>query len=123
MKKIGEFYRENVLSQEQLILRKLPKPNDDTKIIQDLFGWKLYSGNEYIECSSEEEARFLKIFLDSGADEIYVPEDQKYIKNIVPELEKLKERHDEIINSYLRTILNKKIKQTLKNEVWIELLK
>ena len=65
MKTLGEFYKEKVLSHKNLINRKLPENSDTIKIERDLFGWKLYSGKNFIECRSEDEGRFLKVFLEA----------------------------------------------------------
>jgi len=125
MKGLGEFYREKVLTlpNKSLIKRVLPDNSDDIKIERDLFGWKLYSGKDFIECRSEEEARYLKVFLDAGLREIRVPKDDEYLQNILPELERLKTRIDEIINSYLESILDCRIREKLRHEVYMDITK
>lgn len=124
MKTIGEFYREKILSREYIISRKLPNNSGKSKIEKDLFAWKLYSGKTFIECRSEEEARYLKVFLDAGMTEICVPEDDEYLKSILPELESLKSKIEQIVNSYLESILNhNKIREKVKHEVFMELTK
>jgi len=125
MKLIGEFYREKVLSlpKKRLSKKKFSDNSGETRIDRDLFGWKLYSGKNFIECRSEEEARYLRVFLDLGLTEIYVPKDDVYLKEILPELERLKSKTDEILNSYLETILDWKIRERLKHEVYMEVVK
>jgi hypothetical protein len=125
MKRIGEFYREKVLSlpKKSLIKKILPDNFGDVKIEKDLFGWRLYSGKNFIQCRSEEEARYLKVFLDAGLREVYVPKDNEYLKSILPELEKLKAKTDEIINFYIDGILDHKIREKVKREVYIEITK
>jgi hypothetical protein len=125
MKTIGEFYREKVLSLPKKSLSKIELPDNygEIKIEKDLFGWKLYSGKNYIECRSKEEARYLRVFLDSGMKRICVPKDDEYLRTILPELERLKMKIDEILNSYLETILNRRIRQRVRHEVFIELTK
>lgn len=125
MKLIGEFYKEKILSlpTRSLSKKELPDNSDEIKIEQDLFGWKLFSGKTFIECRSEVEARYLKIFIDLGLTEIYVPKDDAYLQGILQELEKLKTRTDEILNSYLETILDRKIRERLKHEVYMEVAK
>jgi hypothetical protein len=125
MKLIGEFYKEKVLSlpQGSLSKRELPDNSSEIKIEKDLFGWKLFSGIKFVECRSEEEARYLKIFLVLGLTEIYVPKDDAYLEGILPELERLKTKADEILNSYLETILDRKIRERLKHEVYMEIAK
>jgi hypothetical protein len=125
MKRIGEFYREKVLSlpKKSLIKKILPDNSGDVKIEKDLFGWRLYSGKNFIQCRSEEEARYLKVFLDAGLREVYVPKDNEYLKSILPELEKLKAKTDEIIKFYIDGILDHKIRERVKREVYIEITK
>ena len=125
MKRISEFYKEKVLAlpDKSLIKKELPANYGEIRIGRDLFGWKLYCGKDSIECRSEEEARYLKVFLDAGLIEIYVPKDDEYLQNILPELERLKAKTDEIINSYLETILDRKIKARVRNEVYVEITK
>ena len=123
MKTLGEFYREKVLSHKGKATKILPDGSGEIKIEQDLFGWKLYSGKKFIECRSEEEARYLKIFLDAGLTEICVPKDDEYLKSVLPELEKSKAKTDAIINSYLEAILDRRIRERVKQEVFAEITK
>lgn len=125
IKRLGEFYKVKVLSlpDKFLIKRELPGNSGEIKIEKDLFGWKLFSGGNFIECRSEEEARYLKVFLDAGLSQILVPKDDEYLKNILPDLEKLKARTDKIINSYLETILDRKIRARIRHEVYMEITK
>jgi hypothetical protein len=125
MRTIGRFYREEILSlpPEKLAPIELPTNWDDTRIEKDLFGWKLYSGADFIECRSEEEARYLKVFIDSRVTEVFVPKDDQDLKTILPKLENLKRKIDEIVNSYLETVLNRKIRERIRHEVFVELTK
>ena len=83
MKTLGEFYKEKVLCHKNLITRKLPENSDLIKIERDLFGWKLYSGKNFIECRSEDEARYLKVFLEAGLTKVRVPKDDEYLKTAI----------------------------------------
>ena len=125
MKRLGDFYREKVLTlpKKSLVKRELPNNSGEINIEKDLFGWKLYSGEDFIECRSEEEARYVKVFLDAGLRDIRVPKDDKYLKNILPELERLKTKIDGIINSYLESILDRKIREKVRHEVYMEITK
>jgi hypothetical protein len=125
MRTIGRFYREEILSlpPEKLAPIELPTSWDDTRIEKDLFGWKLYFGEDFIECRSEEEARYLKVFIDSRVAEVFVPKDDQDLKTILPKLENLKRKIDEIVNSYLETVLNRKIRERIRHEVFVELTK
>jgi len=125
MKRIGEFYREKVLvlPDKSRIKKMLLDNSGEIKITRNLFGWRLYSGKDFIECRSEKEVRYLKVFLDAGLREIRIPKDDKYLQNILSELERLKTKTDEVINSYLESILDRKIREKLRYEVYMEITK
>jgi len=125
MKKIGEFYKEKVLilSVNQLKSVELPDKNGKVNIVKDLFGWKLISGKNIMECSSEEEARYLKVFIEIGLKNVMLPKDHKYLMAILQDLEKLKLKTDEIIESYLQTVFDESIKEKVRNEVYMEIVK
>lgn len=132
MKTIGEFYKEKILPlpENMRTMREIPYSfPENVEIKKELFGWKIFytrtgrKSLEVIECRSKEEAKYLEILIDSGMREIFVPNDDEYIKVILPELEKIKTKVDEILNSYLETILDRKIRERLKYEVFMEITK
>lgn len=125
MRTIGQFYKERVLSlqKKDLCKRTLPDKDGLTRVEKDLFGWKLYYGKEAIECKSELEARYLKIFIDSYVHEILIPKDEEYLRVIVPELEKLKARIDQIIDDYTYGILDRSLRERVRQEVFQEITK
>jgi len=121
---LGNFYRDKILSQEQVSIVNLPKVTDEIRISQDIYCWRLYfSKNDFIQCSTEEEARYLEIFLDTGINEVRIPKDKEYLKQILPQLEKLKSEIDEEINFHLDYVIDKKLKEQLKHRLWSEILK
>ena len=131
MKTAGEYYREKVLSLPKKQLRKveLEYSPENLRVEKDLFGWKLFytrlgrKTEYFLECRSGEEARYVKIFCELGLLEIRVPKDEEYLKNILPELERIKSTLDEILNSYMETIVSRKIRERLKSEVYMEITK
>ena len=120
MQLVSQYYKEKVLSLEKRdrILRELPADSHDVKIEQDLFCWKLYSGKKYIQCRSEEEAKYLRVFLESGRCEVFVPSDEKYLKEILPQLEYLKRRHDEIIEDRIDGLINPRLQERARQKIW-----
>lgn len=122
MKTLGEFYREKVLSFPRRVSHDLPDGSDGVQIVKELFGWVLRVKGKRVECRSEEEARFLKVYLEAGMMEIEVPADDEYLRQILPELERLKARTDEIIESNLRTVLNQKVRERIRQMVYAKLL-
>ena len=118
---LGRFYTEKVLSQPALETKNLPPAGGDVSIQQSLMGWRLYSGRQSIDCASELEARYLKVWLEAGLDQVKVPRDESYLKAIVPELESLKQKIDEIIAPYLNSIVNVKTKERILRQLWLEI--
>jgi hypothetical protein len=91
-KLLGNFYRDKILSQKNLKTVKLFHPTKDTKIKNELFGWRVSSGKNHIDCQSETEAENLKIWFESGLEEVRVPKDETHISKILPELKVLKKK-------------------------------
>ncbi len=123
MPTLGDFYKEKILSQENLVNRNLPANSGNIEIKQDLFGVKLFYGKkDFLECRSEDEARYLKIWMESGVREISVPQDEEYLKTIVPELEELKKKIDQVIHDYTFGILNRRMRQEIRRRVYQEII-
>lgn len=125
MRLIGEFYREKILYLEPSLVKKreLPVMIDDVQILKGLFGWEISSEKERIKCRSEVEACYLKIMADFGYHEVMVPVSDEYIKEFLPELEKIRNKSMTIIEDILQTILNRKIREKIKYEVFAEITK
>jgi len=52
-----------------------------------------------------------------------MPKDIEYLKSILPEMENLKLKITEVINSYLESIVDTKIKAKIAHNLWTEVLK
>ncbi|MBM3141558.1 MAG: SAM-dependent DNA methyltransferase [Chloroflexi bacterium] len=120
---LGKFHREKVLSQKQLYTKALPKAGDEIAVRQSLLGWRLYSGKEYIDCASEFEARYLRVWLQAGMVEVKVPKDEGYLETIVPELESLKAKIDDAIEAHLSFIANPRTRDRILHRLWQEITK
>jgi len=118
---LGRFYAERVLSQSSLETKSLPPAGDEVSIRQSLMGWRLYSGKQSIDCASELEARYLKVWLEAWLDSVKTPGNEDYLKVIVPELESLKQKIDDIIAPYLDSIVNLKAKDRILRQLWMEI--
>jgi type I restriction-modification system DNA methylase subunit len=118
---LGKFHAERVLSQKALETKRLPPADGDISIKKTLMGWRLYSGKQSIDCASELEARYLKVWMEAGLDSVKTPRNEEYLKMIVPELESLKQKIDEIIAPYLDSIVNIKTKDRILRQLWIEI--
>ncbi len=132
MKTIGDFLRARILPlpEESLDMRETPYLFlDNMRIVKEIWGWKIFytkSGRkkeEFLECRSEEEARYLKALIDSGLREIPVPKDDEYLKSILPELERVKARIDEILHQYMDTIRDRSAREQLRREVYEDCVK
>ena len=44
------------------------------EIIYEVFGIIVITGKEHIKCDTEDEARYIKIFIEAGLDEAKIPE-------------------------------------------------
>lgn len=122
MQLIGDFYRDKILTRNDLTQRELTLPADKPpKIIKNLFGWELIAGDEVIDCRSEIEARYLRIFVELGFPEVVVPTSDEYLEQIVPDLEYLKNRADEILAEHLETVFDPRIKAKVRRDVYTEI--
>ena len=123
MRTLGQFYRDEILSlpAETLALVRLPLNGGEVRVEQGLFGWTLVAGKTLLDCRSEEEAGYLKVFLDAGLREVYVPKDDETLSAILPRLERLKGKIDRILQSYLATVLDRKVRERVRYEVLAEI--
>lgn len=122
-KTMGKFYEEKIPGMDTLKTVTLLKNTKTSEIRNGLFGYELKSGKDYISCGSEDEARYLQVFLDIGLNEVKIPENVEYLKALLPELEALKRSHDEIIDSYLESIVSTKTRDKLRHLLWAEIMK
>lgn len=123
LEKIGEntlkkFYKEKILDRKDLITKKLPEIEKKIEIKKGLFGWQIISGKISIDCRSESEVEYLKVWLQAGAKSIKLPRDERYLAKTAKELKKLKSNADRIIEDYLGSVLDTKIKSQLLHQIW-----
>ncbi|MBI3600111.1 MAG: hypothetical protein HY097_05655, partial [Nitrospinae bacterium] len=120
-KLLGDFYSEKILSQKNLKTVKLFHTTNEIYIKNELFGWRLISGKEHVDCQSEAEAEYLKIWLESGLDEVKVPKDETYLLKILPELKNLKEKISQIISDHISSITSQKLRSRILQKLQGEL--
>jgi hypothetical protein len=118
---LGHFYREKILSQKNLKTVKLFHPTREIHIKNELWGWRLSSGKEHIDCQSEAEAEYLKIWLESGLKEIKVPKDEDYLLKILPEIKSIKTKTDRTISDHISSITSQKLQQKILQKLQGEL--
>lgn len=119
---LGKFYKEKVLSQP-CYEKILPEIERKTVVEKDLLGWGLSAGKIRIECESEMEANYLKNFLGTGLTTIKIPKDKKYLRHILPELERTRQDIDTIIEEDVLSIINPKTKNQVLYPLWQEIMK
>jgi len=122
-KYIGEIYKEQVLPRKDLTSKELPDNDGNSDLIKDLFGYKLISGKYTIECETEDESRYIKVFWDTGLTEIKIPKDRTFLKKVLIELEESKRVVDERLASFMRSILRKQDRERLRREVYADFAK
>ncbi|MFO7772480.1 MAG: N-6 DNA methylase [Dehalococcoidia bacterium] len=120
---LGKFYREKILPHKPLRTKSLPRVSGEVKLEQELFGWRLSAGREHIDCDSETEARYIKVWLEAGLDSVKIPKDEDYLGEIVPKLENLKQKTDEVFEDHLGFILDPRLRQRLLHQLWQEATK
>lgn len=125
MQLLSEYCMEKVISlgPDKLIVKKAPWDRNaetlDIKIEPELFFWRLYHGKKYIQCESEEEAEFMKIFMEARQSRIAIPKDPEYLKKILPELKELKKKHDDVIEDTIDTLFSKKLRERALAKIWM----
>jgi len=99
----------------------LPKPEEPIKIENSLFGWRLKIGKKAIDCSSEAQARYLRVFAEMGCDQTLVPKDDAYLSSIINQWESLFEKAQAALQEHTSSILQNKTRDLLIHTVWVNL--
>jgi hypothetical protein len=99
----------------------LPERAEPIEVENFLFGWCLKSGKKVIDCSSEAEARYKRIFLEMGWDRAMIPKDNVYLSSIINRWETLFEKTQTVLQEHTSSILQKKTRDLLIYTVWSKL--
>ncbi len=115
-KLFGDLYNELILTQPDLKEKELPGSvcPGESEVVESLFGWNVIVNGKTIECDSEPEARFVRIFTEIGWQNILIPSDEKYLSKILPEFEAMKDRVDELYKKREKTIFSRKLRKEVK---------
>ena len=122
MIRLGVYYRQIIEGREDLEEIELPFTEQPVELEPTLFSWKAKSGKRVIECRSEEMARYIKVFWEAMALRIEVPADDEYIREILPRLEKIKQKHDQIIYDHIEWLSTARAKKEYLQLTWSKLL-
>ncbi|MBI4738689.1 hypothetical protein HY772_03880 [Candidatus Woesearchaeota archaeon] len=102
----ARFYRTYIKPRKDLREVDLPSRVDPQEIRIEktmfandvrLYYWK----DKHIQCKSEIEARYFKVWLKHGLTAIEIPADEKYLAEIVPILEKVEKNVYEVAEEKL----------------------
>jgi type I restriction-modification system DNA methylase subunit len=99
----------------------LPKGIEPIKIVKALFGWQITIGKKIVDCESEDEARYLRIFIEMGWDHAPVPQDKNHLSSIITKFENLFENARAALQEYSASILQSKTRDRLNHLVWTKL--
>jgi len=117
---LATFYQHRIASVPCYSL-DLPKPEEPIKIENSLFGWRLKIGKKTIDCPSEAQARYLRVFAEMGCDQTLVPKDDAYLSSIVNQWETLFEKAQAALQEHTSSILQNKTRDLLIHTVWVKL--
>ncbi len=121
MERFGDYYEEKILPLKDLEERELygSACYGETELKPDLFGWKItVEGKYHFEADTELEARYLLVFLELGWRRVKVPRDQERLAEVLPRLEYLKRRADELINEKMSGILSRKLRDEIRHKTY-----
>ena len=117
---LATFYKDRIATVPCYSL-DLPKPEEPIEIENLLFGWRLKIGKKAIDCSSEAQARYLRVFAEMGCDQTLVPKDDDYLSSIVNQWESLFEKAQAALQEHTSSILQSKTRDLLIHTVWATL--
>jgi len=120
MELIGEYHRDKVLCLPKNKRRQMDLPNfrEGAKVVNEIFGWVIYCGKERIECSSEEEAKYIFSLWSFNWNDFWIPTDAQYLAEILPRLLVLKEGHDEAIEERVQ-LYSRKYHNELRRRIYL----
>lgn len=117
---IAIFYK-NRIAKTSCYSIDLPERAEPIEIEKSLFGWRLKVGRKVIDCSSEVQARYLRVFAEMGWDKAVVPKDSDYLVIIIDLWENLFEKAQAALEEYTSSILQNKTRDLLTHTVWAKL--
>ena len=96
----------------------LPRPARPIEIENTLLGWRLKVGKRSLDCSSEAQARYLRVFAEMGWDHALVPKDDTYLSSLIREWEDLFEKAQSTLEEYTGSILQAKTRARAIEIFW-----
>ncbi len=100
---------------------ELPKCAQPIEVENSLLGWRLKMGKKAIDCSSEAQARYLRVFAEMCWDQAPVPKDNSYLSSILSQWENLFENTKVVLEEHTTSILQRNTRELLVQTVWRKL--
>jgi len=119
---LGALYKREVLALERVKTRKLPKAEGQVEISgPTVFNeWIVKTGRNRKTCASEAEARYLRLWIELGAESVAVPEDEEKLKEIVPKLEELKDELERFLEEETESFSDRE-REAVAHRFWQEI--
>jgi type I restriction-modification system DNA methylase subunit len=117
---LANFFKNNIATVPCNVI-DLPKRTEPIEIENSLLGWRLKIGKKPIDCSSETQARYLRVFAEMSWDQAPVPKDNSYLSSMLNQWEDLFENTKAVLEEYTTSILQRNIRELLVHTVWKKL--
>ncbi|MDD4052912.1 MAG: hypothetical protein PHR28_13580, partial [candidate division Zixibacteria bacterium] len=117
VKELVQFLKTKVIS-EGIDFRRLPTFKGPVIIENTLLGWQVNNGSSRVECKSESEARFLKIFMEMRWNEVPVLAKGRLTSALARNLEKYFESASTVLEEYNSAILQRRIRDRFTRIFW-----
>ncbi len=117
---IIQFLRDRVLPLDVKTVSLPLVGKDGVRVENSLFGWTLRVGRETVTCTSEAEARYLKIFAEMGFTSAPVPDAPDELVAVLPGLEDAYAKAITTIEEDAAWIIDPQQRRQLLELVWHE---
>lgn len=117
---LATFYKDRIATVTCYTL-DLPKRAEPIEIENSLLGWRLKVGKKTVDCSSEAQARYLRVFAEMSWDHARVPQNDGYLSSIIDRWEELYEKTQALLEEYTSSILQRKTRDRLVHAVWAKI--
>jgi type I restriction enzyme M protein len=115
------FFIKNKIMPLQSSSRNLPVYKGNTALENTLLGWRVKSGASIIDCESELEARYIRIFMEMGWETAPIPTKAALKLSLVKEFEKCFERVAQMLEELNSSILQRRIRDRFTRIFWAHL--
>ena len=115
---IWDIYLEKVWTRDiSKSERELFTCKDKPSLESGLFGYRVFSRDNEIICNNEYEARYFRLMIEFGFDYLQIPDDEKYLQELVLELEGNEKRIKNGLEEHLTGIIDRKMRDKVYSMV------